>query len=174
MRHLVSETWCLLNLRPGECRNPFQGILTCQQFFFHHRPPPKYRVIFSPPNLENGIHNHPSTNGREIYQNGGVNAPSADEPYYASILSNERVTAPDHFQDVRLIKFDVHGSDIRWVYSSNNNKDNTNDNTNNNCDNNNDDGDNNDHDHHHNKGTVSIIQKSYLLITLCKVRTQVI
>ncbi|KAJ8039423.1 NADPH-dependent diflavin oxidoreductase 1 [Holothuria leucospilota] len=77
-------------------------------------PPPKYRVIFSPPNLENGIHNHQSTNGREIYQNGGVSAPSADEPYYASILSNERVTAPDHFQDVRLIKFDVHGSNIRY------------------------------------------------------------
>ncbi|CAL1525891.1 unnamed protein product [Lymnaea stagnalis] len=35
-------------------------------------------------------------------------------PFHARLLSNNRVTSPDHFQDVRLIKMDISGSSIRY------------------------------------------------------------
>ncbi|XP_071820437.1 NADPH-dependent diflavin oxidoreductase 1-like isoform X2 [Apostichopus japonicus] len=53
-------------------------------------------------------------NGTSGQQNGGHTASSSDGPFYASIISNERVTAPDHFQDVRLIKFDIKASNIKY------------------------------------------------------------
>lgn len=52
-------------------------------------------------------------NGTSGQQNGGHTASYSDGPFYASIISNERVTAPDHFQDVRLIKFDIKASNIK-------------------------------------------------------------
>ncbi|BFZ20446.1 hypothetical protein BsWGS_23485 [Bradybaena similaris] len=36
-------------------------------------------------------------------------------PYHARLVSNKRITAADHFQDVRLIKFDISGSNIRYL-----------------------------------------------------------
>ena len=36
-------------------------------------------------------------------------------PFPARLISNDRVTAADHFQDVRLIRLDITGSDIRFV-----------------------------------------------------------
>ncbi|CAG5115516.1 unnamed protein product [Candidula unifasciata] len=41
--------------------------------------------------------------------------PDALFPFPAHLLSNERLTAADHFQDVRLIKFDITGSNIRYL-----------------------------------------------------------
>ncbi|XP_015252211.1 PREDICTED: NADPH-dependent diflavin oxidoreductase 1 [Cyprinodon variegatus] len=38
--------------------------------------------------------------------------PSESRPFQARMLFNRRVTEPSHFQDVRLIEFDISGSDI--------------------------------------------------------------
>lgn len=39
--------------------------------------------------------------------------PSELQPFLAPVVTNQRVTGPSHFQDVRLIEFDVAGSGIR-------------------------------------------------------------
>jgi len=41
--------------------------------------------------------------------------PCESRPFYASVVGNERVTAEDHWQDVRLITFDVTDSNLRFV-----------------------------------------------------------
>ncbi|XP_076867747.1 NADPH-dependent diflavin oxidoreductase 1 [Brachyhypopomus gauderio] len=41
--------------------------------------------------------------------------PSSAHPFPARVLSNQRVTDPSHFQDVRLIEFDITGSNIQYV-----------------------------------------------------------
>lgn len=35
-------------------------------------------------------------------------------PFFATVASNERLTPDDHWQDVRLVTFDVGESDISW------------------------------------------------------------
>uniref|UniRef100_A0A3B4CYH7 NADPH-dependent diflavin oxidoreductase 1 n=1 Tax=Pygocentrus nattereri TaxID=42514 RepID=A0A3B4CYH7_PYGNA len=40
--------------------------------------------------------------------------PSSVHPFPARMVSNERVTDPSHFQDVRLIEFDITGSNIQY------------------------------------------------------------
>ena len=39
--------------------------------------------------------------------------PSREHPFLARLVSNERVTPTSHFQDVRLVTFDIEGSGIR-------------------------------------------------------------
>ncbi|MED6276385.1 NADPH-dependent diflavin oxidoreductase 1 [Characodon lateralis] len=41
--------------------------------------------------------------------------PSEFRPFPARMLSNRRVTAPSHFQDVRLMEFDISGSNIEFA-----------------------------------------------------------
>ncbi|XP_023371965.1 NADPH-dependent diflavin oxidoreductase 1 isoform X1 [Otolemur garnettii] len=41
--------------------------------------------------------------------------PSELQPFFAPMVSNRRVTGPLHFQDVRLIEFDITGSGISFV-----------------------------------------------------------
>ncbi|MEQ2167034.1 hypothetical protein GOODEAATRI_000087, partial [Goodea atripinnis] len=43
--------------------------------------------------------------------------PSEFRPFPARMLSNRRVTEPSHFQDVRLMEFDISGSNIEYVFS---------------------------------------------------------
>jgi sulfite reductase alpha subunit-like flavoprotein len=40
--------------------------------------------------------------------------PSREHPFLARLVSNDRVTPATHFQDVRLVTFDVEGSGIRY------------------------------------------------------------
>lgn len=40
--------------------------------------------------------------------------PTREHPFLARLVSNERVTPATHFQDVRLVTFDVEGSGIRY------------------------------------------------------------
>lgn len=40
-------------------------------------------------------------------------APNNLCPFHAKMVANERLTAPDHFQDVRLVKLDVQESNIK-------------------------------------------------------------
>ena len=39
--------------------------------------------------------------------------PSELQPFLAPMITNQRVTGPQHFQDVRLIEFDITDSNIR-------------------------------------------------------------
>lgn len=66
-------------------------------------PAPKFRVELE----ENVVLEPVAVNGDEKPE-----VPSSASPFEAKIASNERVTAEGHFQDVRLIKFDVGGSGI--------------------------------------------------------------
>ena len=38
--------------------------------------------------------------------------PSKQQPFCATVIGNQRLTAPDHWQDVRLLTFDIAGSHI--------------------------------------------------------------
>ena len=40
--------------------------------------------------------------------------PSRSSPFAAKLIDNRRVTSHDHFQDVRLITFDISNSTIRY------------------------------------------------------------
>uniref|UniRef100_A0AAY4EG73 NADPH-dependent diflavin oxidoreductase 1 n=1 Tax=Denticeps clupeoides TaxID=299321 RepID=A0AAY4EG73_9TELE len=40
--------------------------------------------------------------------------PSSVHPFLAKVVSNQRVTQPSHFQDVRQIEFDITGSNIKF------------------------------------------------------------
>nr|KAF6434019.1 NADPH dependent diflavin oxidoreductase 1 [Molossus molossus] len=42
-------------------------------------------------------------------------SPSELQPFLARMVTNQRVTGPSHFQDVRLIEFDISGSGISFV-----------------------------------------------------------
>lgn len=41
-------------------------------------------------------------------------SPSRRHPFNAQLISNNHVTSPDHWQDVRLVQFDIKGSGIRY------------------------------------------------------------
>ena len=43
----------------------------------------------------------------------GNELPSKDRPFLSTITENKRLTTEDHFQDVRLITFDITGSGMR-------------------------------------------------------------
>lgn len=40
--------------------------------------------------------------------------PSREHPFLARLVSNDRLTPTTHFQDVRLVTFDIQGSGIRY------------------------------------------------------------
>ena len=51
-----------------------------------------------------------------LVQPGKLNpAPCRRHPFYARLISNSRVTAADHWQDVRLVQFDIKGSGMRYI-----------------------------------------------------------
>ncbi|XP_068695868.1 NADPH-dependent diflavin oxidoreductase 1-like [Montipora foliosa] len=55
-----------------------------------------------------------STNGvYEEYKDKPHPAPCKRHPFYAKLISNSRVTAADHWQDVRLVQFDIKDSGMR-------------------------------------------------------------
>jgi sulfite reductase alpha subunit-like flavoprotein len=48
---------------------------------------------------------------------------SKDSPFSGVMVGNKRLTSEDHFQDVRLVQFDISGSgikynpgDVVWIY----------------------------------------------------------
>jgi len=41
--------------------------------------------------------------------------PEKHHPFYSRLISNDRVTSDDHWQDVRLVCFDITHSDIKYV-----------------------------------------------------------
>ena len=68
--------------------------------------PPKYRIQIVN-NAEPGSHVLKSASESS-------SVPSAVNPFNARLLSNSRVTAEDHWQDVRLVCLDITNSHIRY------------------------------------------------------------
>ena len=70
-----------------------------------------------------GVYFRPAARYRVDFEKDNVGAMKFDglprwhhpTPFAARLISNNRVTAPDHFQDVRLVRLDITGSDIRCV-----------------------------------------------------------
>ncbi|XP_010562921.1 NADPH-dependent diflavin oxidoreductase 1 isoform X4 [Haliaeetus albicilla] len=71
------------------------------------RPPPKYTLHYL-------AEDSPYPNGGLLQPIAPRAVPSELHPFAARVVSNQRVTAESHFQDVRLIEFDVTGSGIMF------------------------------------------------------------
>ena len=78
-------------------------------FLCNPSPPPKYKTVIlnKEPHLQS---TSPQTSPPQPLAG---TTPTSLCPYHAKLLSNDRVTAADHFQDVRLIKLDIAGSNIK-------------------------------------------------------------
>lgn len=70
-----------------------------------HSLPPKYTLHYLP-------EDSPHPNSDLLQLAGPQAAPCELHPFAARVVSNQRVTAQSHFQDVRLIEFDIAGSGI--------------------------------------------------------------
>uniref|UniRef100_A0A2K5DGF2 NADPH-dependent diflavin oxidoreductase 1 n=1 Tax=Aotus nancymaae TaxID=37293 RepID=A0A2K5DGF2_AOTNA len=71
--------------------------------------PSKFSLLF--------LHEVPSagSEGQQVAHTGSREPPSESQPFLAPMISNQRVTGPSHFQDVRLIEFDISGSAISFT-----------------------------------------------------------
>ncbi|VDI75242.1 Hypothetical predicted protein [Mytilus galloprovincialis] len=72
------------------------------------RPPSRFTATF----LDNTAP-YPDLDNYRIGKHSNT-APGQSNPFYAKMTSNERVTSHDHFQDVRLIRFDISNSNISY------------------------------------------------------------
>nr|XP_033817301.1 NADPH-dependent diflavin oxidoreductase 1 isoform X2 [Geotrypetes seraphini]XP_033817302.1 NADPH-dependent diflavin oxidoreductase 1 isoform X2 [Geotrypetes seraphini] len=68
--------------------------------------PPKFILHF----LDDDIH----SKNNDVQSLNLQTTPSEQQPFLAPMLSNERVTAQSHFQDVRLIEFDITNSGMKY------------------------------------------------------------
>uniref|UniRef100_A0A8C5JNN8 NADPH-dependent diflavin oxidoreductase 1 n=1 Tax=Junco hyemalis TaxID=40217 RepID=A0A8C5JNN8_JUNHY len=71
------------------------------------RLPPKYTLHYLPEDC-------PEPEGALLQPAPPRGAPCELQPFPAPVVSNQRLTAPTHFQDVRLIEFDIAGSGITF------------------------------------------------------------
>lgn len=85
-----------------DCYNYLSSVL----FFSHNRLPPTFTFHFL--DDANDVTNDRRMTGIATEQT----IPSLSCPFPAIMLSNRRVTDVAHFQDVRLIEFDITGSNI--------------------------------------------------------------
>ncbi|KAM9327009.1 NADPH-dependent diflavin oxidoreductase 1 [Gastrophryne carolinensis] len=70
------------------------------------RLPPKFRLRF--------LDQNEGAQDDLVERDGLGETPSELHPFNALLVSNQRVTASDHFQDVRLIEFDISGSGLQF------------------------------------------------------------
>ncbi|XP_022327985.2 NADPH-dependent diflavin oxidoreductase 1-like [Crassostrea virginica] len=70
------------------------------------KPPPRFKVAFNP--AEDRVNTVPTS------VSNGISQYTGDHPFHASLISNERLTSDDHWQDVRLIRLDIEGSGIKY------------------------------------------------------------
>ncbi|KAJ7339371.1 NADPH-dependent diflavin oxidoreductase 1 [Desmophyllum pertusum] len=78
------------------------------------RPSSRFTVKFVNSNLSNTLERthtsktfESSSMGSQVTSN---SSPCRRHPFHARLISNNRVTAADHWQDVRLVQFDIKGS----------------------------------------------------------------
>ena len=74
-------------------------------FYGNHRLPPKYQVEIVGDTDERCTEVKGHTVGA---------LPSRESPFMATLVENHRLTSSGHFQDVRLITFNIEGSGIRY------------------------------------------------------------
>lgn len=90
-----SELWEeLLQLSPLP---PGQTIISADV-----RPASRYRAVFT----------NEAKTAKTATPPCGDEKPSQGRPFLAPLIANDRVTAPDHFQDVRLVRLDISNSSI--------------------------------------------------------------
>lgn len=77
---------------------------------YFNRLPPKYKVTFTDCDEASNHINELTTQDQS-----SKSQPSEVNPFYAELIGNERVTAADHWQDVRLLTFDIADSRIAYV-----------------------------------------------------------
>lgn len=75
--------------------------------FLLHRLPSRYELHFLD-DVTNGLSLEPPDRDTPLSA-----PPSQLHPFLARMVSNQRVTHSSHFQDVRLIDFDITGSQIQ-------------------------------------------------------------
>ena len=83
--------------------------------------PPKYRAtLLTKDSLPSDVGETnlvtPTATTAEATPSLTTSRPSRQHPFMARVLSNGRVTPPDHFQDVRLVAVDIRGSGIQSVF----------------------------------------------------------
>ncbi len=79
-----------------------------QIFVILFSPPSRYKVQFIDADSAND-------SGQKYDEAPTTAHQSANEehPFYARVISNERMTADDHWQNVRLMRFDISQSGMR-------------------------------------------------------------
>ena len=70
-------------------------------------PPSRYKVEFVTTAPTDSMNGRAEQNSNSTY--------SQENPFPARLIDNQRVTAADHWQDVRLIRLDITGSGITCV-----------------------------------------------------------
>lgn len=79
------------------------------------RPPPRFRVTFVDGNNRGYPNGSAVTNGNmDRTQETSVPSWFQAQPFPAKLISNDRVTSADHFQDTRLVRLNIAGSNIRY------------------------------------------------------------
>lgn len=75
--------------------------------------PSKYRVTIDAATSPVASNSVATSSIPEATPSSGTASPTRQHPFAARLVSNERVTPDDHFQDVRLVTFDIENSGIR-------------------------------------------------------------
>lgn len=86
---------------------PPRSSILCWHFIFYDRLPPTYTFHFLD-NVKEKTEDKPRIPTEQP-------VPCQSHPFPARLVSNSRVTDLSHFQDVRLIEFDITESNIKWV-----------------------------------------------------------
>lgn len=106
------------DLGPDAAVDPWLNDLWDKILSFYPLPPGLGLVsdlIMLPPKFSLRFLDKQATtcNAAEREENGG--APTELQPHRAPLVTNQRVTAQEHYQDVRIIEFDISGSGIQYT-----------------------------------------------------------
>ncbi|XP_073496614.1 NADPH-dependent diflavin oxidoreductase 1 isoform X2 [Phyllobates terribilis] len=72
-------------------------------------------LIMLPPKFSLRFLDKEATTWNATEREGSADPPTELQPYHARLVTNQRVTAQEHFQDVRLIEFDITKSGIHFA-----------------------------------------------------------
>ncbi|XP_063792224.1 NADPH-dependent diflavin oxidoreductase 1 isoform X2 [Pseudophryne corroboree] len=70
--------------------------------------------VLLPPKFTFRYLNKEAASCDDVDRDGIGETPTELHPFHAPLVSNQRVTSEDHFQDVRLIEFDIAGSGVQF------------------------------------------------------------
>ncbi|XP_073414359.1 NADPH-dependent diflavin oxidoreductase 1 isoform X2 [Dendrobates tinctorius] len=72
-------------------------------------------LVMLPPKFSLRFLDKEATTWNSAQREGTTDPPTEQQPYHALLVTNQRVTAQEHFQDVRLIEFDITESGIHFA-----------------------------------------------------------